>query len=637
MYVACPIIRRYGEYGSICNAGHRRRRHHGGNCGKNTGRGAGAKAEESPGTSVAPENPVRVLIVGNSFSKWTSQNITYSVEQPLEELAAGEGHNLDVKTLAHGSAWLRYYAGLDTGYLAYHRELVSLLVDEDWDYIIFQEQTTSPIEYLKERTYPAVDRLLSMVKIYQPQAIPLLYMNQGFSDGVPIQVNGTPQLMTAGEMELHLAAGYHSLGQMLPVEVVPVGMHANRAHILYPWMRMVGIDSKHPAYAGYFLAAAAFYYRIYGSVPDPRKATLKNCSLSEQDLLNLVSLVPASIRMDKSKITLKTNESAKVTAVAPGYSAVTYKSLNTNVASVNPATGVVKGNQTGDTVVAAVTPDGLQAFCSVSVRMPLSFPRQWYLAGQGYKIQIRPSTDSGNLSWSSSNTNVAAVDPDTGLVDVKASGKAVITAVNLDNTADRASYTLYVTCSMPEQLKTSSANGSLAETEFGNIKIAWNAVAGASSYGIYRSTTKDGPYSLIGTTKKRNYVDKTAKVNTYYFYKIAANNAHEYCTSSLSVNTRGITLKAPALAVKRLKNGQAKLTWKKNPKATGYVIYASSKKNSGFKEIARTTSKNKVTYTDKSLKKKKIRYYRIRAYKVLDGKIFYGVRTKSVKAELLKK
>ena len=159
---------------------------------------------------------------------------------------------------------------------------------------------------------------------------------------------------------------------------------------------------------------------------------------------------------------------------------------------------------------------------------------------------------------------------------------------------------------------------------------------GASSYGIYRSTTKNGPYSLIGTSKKRNYVDKTAKVNTYYFYKIAANNAHEYCTSSLSMNTRGITLKAPALTVKRLKNGQAKLSWKKNPKATGYVIYASSKKNSGFKEIVRTTSKNKITYTDKSLKKKKIRYYRIRAYKVLDGKIFYGVRTKSVKAELLK-
>ena len=603
---------------------------------KSAGNRAGAKGEDNPGNSVAQGYPVRVLIVGNSFSKWTSQNITYTVEQPLEELAAGEGRNIDVKTLAHGSAWLRYYAGLDTGYLSYHRELVSLLVGEDWDYIIFQEQTTSPIEYLEERTYPAVERLLDMVKIYQPQATPLLYMNQGFSDGVPIKVNGTPQLLTAGEMELRLAAGYHLLKQMLQVEVVPVGMHANRAHILYPWMRLVGIDSKHPAYAGYFLAAASFYYRIYGELPDPRKATLKNCSLSEQELLNLVSLVPGSIRMDKEKLTLKTNESATVTAIAPGSSGVTYKSLNTNIASVNPATGAVKGNQQGDTVVAAVTPDGLQAFCSVSVRTPLSFSRQWYLAGQGYKIQIRPSADSGNLRWSSSNTGVAAVDPDTGLVDVKASGKAVITVVNQDNTADKASYTLYVTCSMPEQLKTSSANGSLAETEFGNIKIAWNAVPGASSYGIYRSTTKNGPYSLIGTSKKRNYVDKTAKVNTYYFYKIAANNAHEYCTSSLSMNTRGITLKAPALTVKRLKNGQAKLSWKKNPKATGYVIYACSKKNSGFKEIVRTTSKNKITYTDKSLKKKKIRYYRIRAYKVLDGKIFYGVRTKSVKAELLK-
>lgn len=600
-----------------------------------TGKGMGAKAADGE-ASGSTENAVRVLIVGNSFTKWKSQNITYSVEQPMEELAAGEGHNLDVRTLAHGSAFLKYYAGLDTGYLSYHRELVSLLVDEDWDYIIFQEQTTSPIEYLKENTIPAVERLLTMVKVYQPQATTLFYMNQGFSDGVPIKVNGTFQLLTAGEMELYLAAGYHELKQKTKAEVIPVGMYANKAHILYPWMRLVGIDSKHPAYAGYFLAAAAFYYRIYGEVPDPRKATLKNCTLPEQDLLNLVSLVTGSIRMDQEKVVLKTNESAKVTAIASGYSAVTYRSLNTNIASVNPATGVVKANQQGETVVAAVTQDGLQAFCSVSVQMPLSFPRQWYLAGQGYKVQIRPSPDSGNLSWSSSNANVAAVDPATGLVDVKASGKAVITVTNQDNLADRASYILYVTCSMPEELKSSSANGSLAETEFGNIKISWKAVAGASSYGIYRSTKKNGPYSLIGTSKTRNFVDKAAKVNTYYFYKIAANNAHEYCTSSMSMNTRGIILKAPALTVKRLKNGQAKLTWKKNAKATGYVIYASSKKNSGFKEIARITSKNKVTYTDKSLKKKKIRYYRIRAYKVLDGKIFYGVRTKSVKAGLLK-
>ena len=308
---------------------------------KSAGNRAGAKGEDNPGNSVAQGYPVRVLIVGNSFSKWTSQNITYTVEQPLEELAAGEGRNIDVKTLAHGSAWLRYYAGLDTGYLSYHRELVSLLVGEDWDYIIFQEQTTSPIEYLEERTYPAVERLLDMVKIYQPQATPLLYMNQGFSDGVPIKVNGTPQLLTAGEMELRLAAGYHLLKQMLQVEVVPVGMHANRAHILYPWMRLVGIDSKHPAYAGYFLAAASFYYRIYGELPDPRKATLKNCSLSEQELLNLVSLVPGSIRMDKEKLTLKTNESATVTAIAPGSSGVTYKSLNTNIASVKDRKSVV--------------------------------------------------------------------------------------------------------------------------------------------------------------------------------------------------------------------------------------------------------------------------------------------------------
>ena len=49
-----------------------------------------------------------------------------------------------------------------------------------------------------------------------------------------------------------------------------------------------------------------------------------------------------------------------------------------------------------------------------------------------------------------------------------------------------------------------------------------------------------------------------------------------------------------------------KLSWKRNKKATGYVIYRSKKKNSGYKLI-----KKIVSYQDKKIRKKGNYYYKI--------------------------
>ncbi len=63
------------------------------------------------------------------------------------------------------------------------------------------------------------------------------------------------------------------------------------------------------------------------------------------------------------------------------------------------------------------------------------------------------------------------------------------------------------------------------------------------------------------------------------------------------------------------------------------MLYRSTKKNSGYKKIA-TLKKSKKSYTDKTVKKKKTYYYRIKAYKKLDGKTFYGVKSVKVKIKI---
>ncbi len=79
----------------------------------------------------------------------------------------------------------------------------------------------------------------------------------------------------------------------------------------------------------------------------------------------------------------------------------------------------------------------------------------------------------------------------------------------------------------------------------------------------------------------------------------------------------------------------AKLTWKKIASASGYEIWMSAKKASGFKRIATIKKAKTVTYTKKKLKSKKTMYFRVRAYRKVGKTKYYGafsaVKKKKIK------
>ena len=75
---------------------------------------------------------------------------------------------------------------------------------------------------------------------------------------------------------------------------------------------------------------------------------------------------------------------------------------------------------------------------------------------------------------------------------------------------------------------------------------------------------------------------------------------------------------------------KVKLTWKKISSVSGYEIQMSTKKSSGFKKIAVIKKAKTVTYTKKKLPSKKIRYFRIRAFRKV-GKTTYQGKFSTVK------
>ena len=75
-----------------------------------------------------------------------------------------------------------------------------------------------------------------------------------------------------------------------------------------------------------------------------------------------------------------------------------------------------------------------------------------------------------------------------------------------------------------------------------------------------------------------------------------------------------IVLKKPTIAYVKCKDNKVTLKWNKVKGATGYEIYRSTKKGSGYRKIATIKKGSKVTYKDNSkLKDNKAYYYKIRA------------------------
>ena len=144
----------------------------------------------------------------------------------------------------------------------------------------------------------------------------------------------------------------------------------------------------------------------------------------------------------------------------------------------------------------------------------------------------------------------------------------------------------------------------------GKPMLTWKAVSGAASYKVYRSTSKNGAYSVINTTKALTYTNVGAALGTTYYYKVEALNA---AGKSMGFSAIVEGKVAPVLAVGYSSvSGKPQLTWKAVPGATEYQVYRSTQQNSGYSKINTTTS---TSYVNTGAKAGTTYYYRIVAVK----------------------
>ncbi len=158
-----------------------------------------------------------------------------------------------------------------------------------------------------------------------------------------------------------------------------------------------------------------------------------------------------------------------------------------------------------------------------------------------------------------------------------------------------------------------------AEAKYNSVDLSWRKVTGADGYRIYKYNEKKKKYTILDNVKNNTYTVKKLTSGKTYRFAVRPYKKDEktYLGENvfLTVTTK---LTAPMLTLKAAGGGK-NISWKKVNGATGYEIYYCADRGGDYKKLKtlKSTSyvhKTKATY-----------YYKVRAYKTVNGKKTYSV------------
>lgn len=256
--------------------------------------------------------------------------------------------------------------------------------------------------------------------------------------------------------------------------------------------------------------------------------------------------------------------------------------------------------------------------------------------GKSVMLAAKPTYSPGKKAdevvyWKSSDEKIASVNA-CGEVTAKRPGKAVITVYEKDV---KATCTVYVKPS-----KVTGVSLSLLEKKKGNIK--WNTQKYIDGYEISRAKGLGSSYYVCKKVKQET---KQSEKVTAFFMKNASLRSYHFRVRSYKLVdgkklysdwSKDVTLapkKTTIVSAKRLRNKKIKLSYRKVSGASGYKIYRQEKGKKTYQLLAYVTDKNKTSFLDSTAKANKQYYYKVRAYRMVEGKRVIGALSDAVKVK----
>lgn len=159
-------------------------------------------------------------------------------------------------------------------------------------------------------------------------------------------------------------------------------------------------------------------------------------------------------------------------------------------------------------------------------------------------------------------------------------------------------------------------SGLEATPQDGAVQLGWDAVDGADTYNVYRSTSSgvDVSSSALDTgIDQSSYTDGTAESGTEYFYVVTAvaSEDGETAESDPSGEASAALLASPSGLSATPGDGTTQLSWEAAGGADTYNVYRSTSSTDGAEGEPLATGVAETSYADTDAKNGTKYYYRV--------------------------
>ena len=166
------------------------------------------------------------------------------------------------------------------------------------------------------------------------------------------------------------------------------------------------------------------------------------------------------------------------------------------------------------------------------------------------------------------------------------------------------------------------------------VTLKWNKVTGADGYRVYKYNSKTKKYEKLKDVTKTTLKISKLKAGTIYKYKVRAYTKDDGTIwgDYSKVFETATKCKTPKITKLTTTKGKATVKWSNVSGESGYQVYYSTKKDSGYKKV-KSYKVNVVKGSKSKLKSGKKYYFKVRAYKKTASGTVYSAwsAVKSVK------
>ena len=168
------------------------------------------------------------------------------------------------------------------------------------------------------------------------------------------------------------------------------------------------------------------------------------------------------------------------------------------------------------------------------------------------------------------------------------------------------------------------------------VTLKWNKVTGADGYRVYKYNTKTKKYEKLKDVTKTTLKISKLKAGTIYKYKVRAYTKDDGTIwgDYSKVFETATKCKTPKITKLTTTKGKATVKWSNVSGESGYQVYYSTKKDSGYKKV-KSYKVNTTKGSKSKLKSGKKYYFKVRAYKKTASGTVYSAwsAVKSVKVK----